>query len=73
MKTIYFDHSATTPVKREVLNAMIPYFEINYRKSVSLIFFRKKLKRAIEQARRQVATALNCKSEEIYFTSCGSE
>ena len=73
MKTIYFDHSATTPVKREVLNAMIPYFEINYGNPSALYSLGRNSKRAIEQARRQVATALNCKSEEIYFTSCGSE
>lgn len=73
MKTIYFDHSATTPVKREVLNAMIAYFEINYGNPSALYSLGRNSKRAIEQARRQVATALNCKSEEIYFTSCGSE
>ena len=73
MKTIYFDHSATTPVKREVLNAMIPYFEINYGNPSALYSLGRNSKRAIEQARRQVATALNCKSEEIYCTSCGSE
>ena len=73
MKTIYFDHSATTPVKREVLNAMIPYLEINYGNPSALYSLGRNSKRAIEQARRQVATALNCKSEEIYFTSCGSE
>ena len=73
MKTIYFDHSATTPVKRKVLNAMIPYFEINYGNPSALYSLGRNSKRAIEQARRQVATALNCKSEEIYFTSCGSE
>lgn len=73
MNTIYFDHSATTAVKKEVLNTMIPYFGIEYGNPSALYSIGRNSKRAIEQARKQVAGALNCKSEEIYFTSCGSE
>ena len=73
MKTIYFDHSATTPVKREVLNAMIPYFNVEYGNPSSLYTVGRSAKRAIEQARKQVAYAINCSPNEIYFTSCGSE
>lgn len=73
MNTIYFDHSATTAVKKEVLNTMIPYFGIEYGNPSALYSIGRNSKRAIEQARKQVAGALNCESEEIYFTSCGSE
>ena len=73
MNTIYFDHSATTAVKKEVLNTMIPYFGIEYGNPSALYSIGRNSKRAIEKARKQVAGALNCESEEIYFTSCGSE
>lgn len=73
MNTIYLDHSATTAVKREVLNAMLPYFGVEYGNPSALYSIGRNAKRAIEKARRQVAMALNCRSEEVYFTSCGSE
>lgn len=73
MKEIYFDHSATTAVKREVLNEMIPYFNLEYGNPSSLYYIGRETKRAIECARRKVARAINCCEEEVYFTSCGSE
>ncbi len=73
MKVVYFDHSATTAVKREVLNQMLPYFNIEYGNPSSLYSIGRSAKRAVERARRQVANAINCKANEIYFTSCGSE
>ena len=73
MKEIYFDHSATTAVKREVLNVMIPYFNLEYGNPSSLYYIGREAKRAIECARRKVARAINCCEEEVYFTSCGSE
>lgn len=73
MKTIYLDHSATTPVRKEVLNAMIPYFSAEYGNPSSLYTIGRSGKRAIEHARKQVAYAINCSPNEIYFTSCGSE
>ena len=73
LKEIYFDHSATTAVKREVLNEMIPYFNLEYGNPSSLYYIGREAKRAIECARRRVARAINCNEEEIYFTSCGSE
>ena len=73
MKEIYFDHSATTAVKREVLNEMIPFFNLEYGNPSSLYYIGREAKRAIECARRKVARAINCCEEEIYFTSCGSE
>ena len=73
MKEIYFDHSATTAVKREVLNEMIPYFNLEYGNPSSLYYIGREAKRAIECARRRAARAINCCEEEVYFTSCGSE
>lgn len=73
MKEIYFDHSATTAVKREVLNEMIPYFNLEYGNPSSLYYIGREAKRAIECARRKVARAINCNEGEVYFTSCGSE
>ena len=73
MKVIYLDHSATTYVKREVLNAMIPYFNIEYGNPSSMYSIGRSAKRALEHARAQVSRALNAQQSEIIFTSCGSE
>ena len=69
----YFDHAATTCVKEEVLKEMLPYFIIEYGNPSSIYSIGRKSKRAIEEARRRVAAAINAKPIEIYFTSCGSE
>lgn len=69
----YFDHAATTAVKEEVLKEMLPYFSIEYGNASSLYSLGRNAKRAKEEARIKVANALNCKTSEIYFTSCGSE
>ena len=69
----YFDNAATTRVKEEVLNEMIPYFSIQYGNPSSLYSIGRYNKRAIEKARRQVAELINCKTNEIYFTASGSE
>lgn len=74
MKKIrYFDHSATTYVKEEVLKEMLPYFTLEYGNPSSMYSMGRSAKKAKEQARKEVAKAINCKPEEIYFTSCGSE
>lgn len=72
-KIRYFDHAATTYVKDEVLKEMIPYFGLNYGNPSSIYSIGRQNKRVIEHAREQVATAINAKPKEIYFTSCGSE
>ena len=69
----YFDNAATTKVKSEVLEEMLPYLKEEYGNASSLYSIGRKAKRAIEKARRQVAELINCNPEEIYFTSCGSE
>lgn len=73
MKIVYLDHAATTYVKREVLNAMIPYFNIEYGNPSSMYSIGRSARRAVENSREQVARALNCNRSEIIFTSCGSE
>lgn len=73
MKTIYFDHAATTAVATEVKDAMEPYFCENYGNASSLYELGYKSKEAINIARVNVARVINAKPNEIYFTSCGSE
>ena len=69
----YFDNSATTRIKEEVFEEMIPYLSVEYGNPSSIYSIGRNAKRAIEEARKKVASLINCKPEEIYFTSCGSE
>lgn len=73
MDIIYLDNSATTKIKTEVLNEMMPYLTTEYGNASSLYSVGRKAKRAIEKARGQVAELVNCNSHEIYFTGSGSE
>lgn len=73
MEVKYFDNSATTRVKDEVFKEMISYLSIEYGNPSSLYSIGRSAKRAISEARRRVASLINCSPEEIYFTSCGSE
>lgn len=73
MKEIYFDNSATTPIKSEVLNEMIPFLTTQYGNPSSLYSIGRKSKKAIENARKQVAEFINSDVKDIYFTAGGSE
>lgn len=73
MNIIYFDNSATTKIKTEVLNEMLPYLTTQYGNPSSLYTIGRKAKQAIETARKRVADLIKCNSNEIYFTSGGSE
>ncbi len=73
MKIRYFDNAATTRVKREVLEEMFPYLSTEYGNPSSIYGLGRKNKKAIKNARQKVARLINCKPEEIFFTSCGSE
>ena len=73
MNIIYLDNSATTKIKTEVLNEMMPYLTTEYGNASSLYSVGRKAKRAIEKARAQVAELINCDPHEIYFTGSGSE
>lgn len=70
---IYFDHSATTPVEKKVLKAMLPYFKEKFGNSSSLHSFGQEAIAGVDVARRQVAAFLNCAPEEITFTSGATE
>ena len=69
----YFDHNATTPVERRVLDAMLPCFEAGYGNASSIHSFGQQAAGAVERARRQVASLLAAKPAEIVFTSGGTE
>lgn len=70
---IYLDYAATTPVDPRVLNAMLPYFNETFGNPSSVHRYGQQAEAAVELARETVATALNCRPDEIVFTSCGSE
>ncbi len=70
---IYLDYAATTPVDPRVLNAMLPYFNETFGNPSSVHRYGQQAEAAVESARETVATALNCRPDEIVFTSCGSE
>lgn len=72
-KLIYMDHGATTYVKDEVLEAMMPYFTRNFGNASSIYSVGRESKKAIEDAREKVAKALGALPREIFFTGSGSE
>ena len=72
-KRIYVDHSATTPLRGEVLEKMIPYFTESFGNPSSVYFEAREVKKAISKAREQVAAAIGADASEIYFTGSGSE
>ncbi|NIO05316.1 MAG: aminotransferase class V-fold PLP-dependent enzyme, partial [Proteobacteria bacterium] len=73
MKPIYLDHSATTPIRPEVLEAMFPYFSDIFGNASSIHTFGQKAKRALEDSREKAASILGARPEEIVFTSGGTE
>ena len=73
MRPIYLDYNATTPVDPEVAAAMRPFLEEHFGNPSSTHWYGIQTKKAVEKARRQIAELLNCKPEEIIFTSGGSE
>ncbi|ADQ45872.1 cysteine desulfurase NifS [Caldicellulosiruptor kronotskyensis 2002] len=72
-KIIYFDHAATTPLKKEVLDEMMPYLTDQYGNPSTIYKLGREAKKAVELARERVAKALNADIQEIYFTSGGTE
>ncbi len=73
MRQVYLDYSATTPVKKEVLDAMLPYFSELYGNPSSLYSIASESKEALVKARTQVAELIGAQEKEIFFTSCGTE
>lgn len=72
-KRIYFDHAATTPLDEAVLQKMLPYFTETFGNADSPHAVGRKAMLAVDAARDAVAALLNAKSNEIYFTSGGTE
>jgi len=73
MKRIYFDYAATTPADPEVVSAMLPYFSEVFGNPSSLHYFGRQANNAVESAREIAAGFIGAKSEEIIFTSGGTE
>ena len=73
MKKVYMDNGATTQVDEKVLDAMLPFLREDFGNPSSLHAFGREVKKSLEEAREKVATAINAKPDEIYFTSGGTE
>jgi cysteine desulfurase len=73
VKRIYLDHSATTPVDPQVLEAMKPFFREAYGNASSIHAFGREARVALEESRETVAHFLNAEVREIFFTSGGTE
>ncbi len=72
-KIRYFDNAATTKINDEVFRTMLPYLTIQYGNPSSIYSIGREAKREIENARKKVAQLINARTNEIYFTGCGSE
>jgi cysteine desulfurase len=70
---VYVDHAATTPVRPEVLEAMLPYLREQWGNPSSLYGPGRRARQAVEQARRSIGETLGCGADEIVFTGSGSE
>jgi len=70
---IYLDHAATTPVRAEVLQAMLPYFGASFGNASSTHRWGREARAALEEARERIARCLGARAEEIVFTSGGTE
>ncbi|MNS91317.1 Cysteine desulfurase [compost metagenome] len=73
MKISYFDNAATTKVDERVLDKMIPFYLTEYGNPSSIYSIGRSSKRAIDEARTEVANLIGAKPQEIFFTGCGSE
>ena len=72
-KNIYMDNAATTPVKKEVLDEMIPFFTERYGNPSSIYSLANMSKKAVEDSREKIGKAIGGNQREIYFTGSGSE
>ena len=73
MRRVYLDHAATTPMRDEVLQEMLPYLTEKFGNPSSIHWFGREIRKEVDAARERVAKALNGTSREIYFTSGGTE
>jgi cysteine desulfurase len=73
MRRVYFDHIASTPVHPQVVEAMLPYLNEFYGNPQSLHSYGQETSNAIESSREKVAQLIKAETEEIFFTSSGTE
>ncbi len=73
LKRIYLDNAATTPVRSEVLEAMLPYFTQKFGNASTIYSYGREAKEALEESRKNVAQLIGANAEEIFFTSGGTE
>ena len=71
--TIYFDNAATTKPRKEVIDKMLPFITDNYGNPSSIYKIARENKNAVDEARENIAKAINSQTNEIYFTAGGSE
>lgn len=72
-RRVYMDYAATTPMKKEVLEAMLPYYNDLFGNASSVHAFGREVKGAVDEGRDQIAKLINAQSSEVYFTAGGSE
>jgi cysteine desulfurase len=73
MRRAYLDHAATTPMRDEVLQAMLPFLTEKFGNPSSIHWYGRVIRKEVDEARERAAVALNGNSKEIYFTSGGTE
>jgi len=73
MQRIYLDYNATTPLRAEVLEAILPYFQLHFGNPSSVHWAGRQAKHGVEEAREQIAAFLHCRPAEVLFTSGGTE
>lgn len=73
MKRVYLDHASATPVRREVIEAMLPYFDEHFGNPSTVYDLGSKIMEVVDDQRAKVATLIGAKAKEIIFTSSGAE
>jgi cysteine desulfurase len=73
MKRVYLDYAATTPIAKEVLKAMMPYFSEKFGNSMSLHSEGQEAKAALEESRQKIADSIGAESFEVFFTGSATE
>ncbi len=73
LRRVYLDNSATTPVDERVLEAMLPFLRQKFGNASSVHFFGQEAKAAVDRARREVASLIGARTNEIVFLSGGTE
>lgn len=73
MKRIYFDHAATTPTDKTIANAMLEYMTTKFGNPSSVHSFGREVRKEVSEARENIAALINATTNEIFFTSGGSE